>query len=85
MHFWQSFFVILTSVEILAGASENSFRVLSFGNEIKNLGFCFAFHSLIRNFGFAEFTSVRNSKSKKILFSFAFRSLIRNFAGKYAL
>ena len=46
----------------------------------KNLGFCFAFRSLIRNFGFAEFTSVRKSKSKKILFSFAFRSLIRNFA-----
>ena len=51
----------------------------------KKFEFSFAFRSLIRNFGFAEFTSVRKSKSKKILFSFAFRSLIRNFAGKYAL
>jgi hypothetical protein len=25
-------------------------KLLPFGNEIKNLGFCFAFRSLIRNF-----------------------------------
>ena len=56
-----------------------------FRNEIKNFVFSFVFRSLIRNFGFTEFTFVRKSKSKKILFSFAFRSLIRNFAGKYAL
>ena len=78
-------FVLLTSVEILAGASENEFSSPPFRNEIKNFVFSFAFRSLIRNFGFAEFTSVRKSKSKKIFFSFAFRSLIRNFAGKYAL
>ena len=53
--------------------------------EKRKMNFLFAFRSLIRNFGFTEFTFVRKSKSKKILFSFAFRSLIRNFAGKYAL
>ena len=78
-------FVLLTIVEILAVQAKTSFRVLSFRNEIKNFVFSFAFRSLIRNFGFTEFTFVRKSKSKKILFSFAFRSLIRNFAGKYAL
>ena len=40
----------MTYVELLGQAKRNNFRVLSFGNEIKNFGFCFAFHSLIRNF-----------------------------------
>ena len=34
-------------------------KLLSFGNETKNFGFCFAFRSLIRNFGSAEATFVR--------------------------
>ena len=33
-------------------------KILSFGNEIKNYRFCFAFRSLIRIFGFAENTFV---------------------------
>jgi hypothetical protein len=40
----------LVPPKFLLAQAKTSFRVLSFGNEIKNFGFCFAFRSLIRNF-----------------------------------
>ena len=60
--------------------SDFSFRLNFFHLKTKKEKSFFAFRSLIRNFGFAEFTSVRKSIVKKNFFSFAFRSLIRNFA-----
>ena len=44
------FFVSLVPPKFLLVQAKTSFRVLSFGNEIKNFGFCFAFRLLIRNF-----------------------------------
>ena len=50
------------------------------GKDNKNFVFCFAFHSLIRTFGFAESTFALESNNKNFVFCFAFLSLIRTFA-----
>ena len=60
--------------------SDFSFRLNFFHLKTKKEKSFFVLHSTFRNFGFAELSFVRKSKTKKIFFSFAFRSLIRNFA-----